>query len=191
MDRPKRRSGQRSWFSRTMRWKRRRSVVRFGTRAFMFWMVVWSLLRLGLLGSFTSLVRGWGEGIWGAGGGVRGALLRIGLVGGGVGCTAAGTWRAGGLMGCWSLWGARTSRLRYAVSGLSLGRSRLRCLGMGAYRRLRLLRAWMALAARSLSATWLRRLGGRSMRLRCVRMLVRGCRITWFRLRLWSWIVFR
>src|SRR2546429_6744921 len=87
----------------------------------------------------------------------------MGLVGRGVGCTAAGTWRAGGLMGCWSLWGARTSRLRYAVSGLSLGRSRLRCLGMGAYRRLRLLRAWMARAARSLSATWLRRLGRRSV----------------------------
>src|SRR6266542_6842184 len=119
------------------------------------------------------------------------SLLRLALVGGGVGCTAAGTWRAGGLMGCWSLWGARTSRLRFAGSGLSLGRSRLRCLGMGAYRRLRLLRAWMALAARSLSATWLRRLGGRLMRQRCVRMLVRGFRSTWFRLRLWSWIVYR
>src|SRR6266540_2598635 len=46
-------------------------------------------------------------------------------------------------------------------------------------------------AGRSLSATWLRRLGGRSMRQRCVRMLVCGCRITWFRLRLSSWIVFR
>src|SRR4029450_2206407 len=106
------------------------------------------------------------------------------LVAVGVGCTAAGTWRAGGLMGCWSLWGARTSRLRYAVFGLSLGRSRRRCLGMGAFRRLRLLRARMARAERSLSAMWLRRLGGRSMRVRCVRMLGRGWRDTWFRLRL-------
>src|SRR2546429_8721141 len=101
----------------------------------------------------------------------------MGLVGGGVGCTAAGTWRAGGLMGCWSLWGARTSRLRYAVSGLSLGRSRLRCLGMGAYRRLRLLRAWMARAARSLSATWLRRLGGWAIGPGCGGVLVRGVRV--------------
>src|SRR5438445_2506271 len=152
MDRPKRRSGQRSWFSRTMRWKRRRLVVRFGRRAFMFWMVVWGLWRLGLLGSFTSLVLGLGGGFWVVGGWVRSALWRIGLVGRGVGCTAAGTWRAGGLMGCWSLWVARTSRLRYAVSGLSLGRSRLRCLGMGADCRLRLLRAGMALAAGRLAA---------------------------------------
>src|SRR5262245_3737712 len=31
-----------------------RLVVRFGTRGFMSWMVVWSLCLLGLLGSFTS-----------------------------------------------------------------------------------------------------------------------------------------
>src|SRR6266508_111371 len=168
-----------------------RLAVLCPTTGFTFWMIVWSLLRLGEVGSFTSLVLGLGEGMWVVGGWVRSALLRIALVGRGVGCTAAGTWRAGGLMGCWSLWGARTSRLRFAGSELSLGRSRLRCLGRGAYRRLRLLRAGMARAGRSLSATWLRRLGGRSMRLRCVRMLVCGCRITWFRLRLSSWIVFR
>src|SRR5215467_9929443 len=40
-----------------------RLVVRFGTRGFMSWMVVWSLCLLGLLGSFTSrglgLLRAW------------------------------------------------------------------------------------------------------------------------------------
>src|SRR6266511_868166 len=135
-------------------------------------MVVWSLLRLGLLGSFTSLVLGVGGGIWVVGGGVRSALWRIALVGRGVGCTAAGTWRAGGLMGCWSLWGARTSRLRFAGSELSLGRSRLRCLGRGAYRRLRLLRAGMARAGRSLSPPWLRPLRARPSPQRSARMLV-------------------
>src|SRR2546429_8557191 len=109
MDRPKRRSGQRSWFSMTMRWKRRRLVVRFGTRAFMFWMVVWSLLRLGLLGSSTSVALGLGEGIWVVGRCGRGALLRIGLVGGGDGGTAAGRWRRGGVLGGWGLVGARRS----------------------------------------------------------------------------------
>jgi len=33
-----------------------------------FWMIVWSLLRLGLLGSFNSLVLGLGGGIWVVGG---------------------------------------------------------------------------------------------------------------------------
>src|SRR6266545_2647159 len=114
-------------------------------------MIVWSLLRLGLLGSFTSLVLGLGGGIWVVGGWGGRVLLGTVWGGRGVGCTAAGTWRAGGLMGCWSLWVARTSRLRSAGFGLSLGRSRLRCLGRGAYRRLRLLRAGMARAGRSLS----------------------------------------
>ena len=45
-----------------------RLAVLCPTTGFMFWMIVWSLLRLGLLGSFTSLVLGLGEGIWVAGG---------------------------------------------------------------------------------------------------------------------------
>src|SRR4029453_13963733 len=139
----------------------RRLVVRSGTRVFMFWMVVWSLFRLGLLGSFTSLVLGLGGAIWVVGGGVggvflggvlAGALLRVRLVAVGVGCTAAGAWRAGGLMGCWSLWVARTSRGRYAGFGLSLGRSGRCCLGGAVYRRRRWLRGRRA--GGSLLAMW-------------------------------------
>src|SRR5262249_28843586 len=84
----------------------------------------------------------------------RGAWLRSGLAVQGAGCTAAGTWRAGAGMEFWSLWVVRTSRLRCAVFALSLGRSRLRCWGMGAYRRRRLWRAVAVRAARSLLATW-------------------------------------
>src|SRR5262249_46775651 len=72
----------------------------------------------------------------------------------GAGCTAAGTWRAGAAMGFWSLWGARTNRSRFAASALSLGRSRQRCCGMRACRRLLLLRAGIGWGLRSLSATW-------------------------------------
>src|SRR5262249_3499824 len=50
-----------------------------------------------------------------------------------------GTWRAGAGMGFWSLWGARTIRLRCAVFALSLGRSRQRWLGTRACRR----RVWL------------------------------------------------
>src|SRR6516225_1887866 len=70
----------------------------------------------------------------------------------GAGCTAAGTWRAGAPTGFWSLWGARTSRLRFAASGLSLGRSRQRWCGMTACRRRRLLRDRIGRGASSLSA---------------------------------------
>src|SRR5262249_12218541 len=80
------------------------------------------------------------------------ALLRIGLVLRGGGCTAAGTWRAGAGMGFWSLWGARTISSRFAASALSLGRSRQRCCGMKAYRRLLWLRAWIGRVASSLLA---------------------------------------
>src|SRR5262249_57631256 len=68
-------------------------------------------------------------------------LLRTGLVLRGHGCTAAGTWRGGGLMGFWSLWVERTIRLRSAGFGLSLGRLRQRCFRTRACRRLRLYRA--------------------------------------------------
>src|SRR5262245_21183693 len=116
----------------------RRLVVRSGTRGFMYWMVVWSLCLLVLLGRFTLRGPGLGGAMlvvapWRASG-----LLRTGLVLRGGGCTAAGTWRAGVATGFWSLWGARTIRLRFAASGLSLGRSRPRWCGMRACRRLRL-----------------------------------------------------
>src|ERR1700758_226231 len=96
---------------------------------FMYWMVVWSLYLLGLLGSFTLRVLGLVGGMLGAGVGRGSALLRTGLALRGAGCTAAGTWRAGAGMGFWSLWGVRTIRVRVAVSALSLGRSRPRWLG--------------------------------------------------------------
>src|SRR5438445_11401384 len=57
-----------------------RLAVLCPTTGFTFWMVVWSLLRLGLLGSFTSLVLGLGEGIWVAGGGVGEDFLGLGGV---------------------------------------------------------------------------------------------------------------
>src|SRR5262249_25879407 len=60
MDRQRLRSGQRSWLSMTMTRKHRRLVVRFGTRGFMYWTVVWGLCLLVLVGSFTS--RGLGLG---------------------------------------------------------------------------------------------------------------------------------
>src|SRR5262249_9082851 len=116
---------------------RSRLVVRFGTRGFMYWTVVWSLCLLVLLGSFTSRALGLGGAMLVvAGRGVSG-LLWAGMVLRGGGCRAAGTWRAGAGMGFWSLWGARTIRLRCAASALSLGRSRRRWCGMRACRRLR------------------------------------------------------
>src|SRR5205809_747322 len=69
------------------------------------------------------------------------------------GCTASGTWRAGAGMEFLSLWVVRTSMLRFAVFALSLGRSRRRCWGMGAYRRRRLWRGRALRPARSLLAT--------------------------------------
>src|SRR5262249_61042763 len=119
----------------------------------------------------------------------RSVLLRVGLGLRGVGCAAAGTWRAGAGMEFWSLWVARTIRLRFTDFALSLGRSRLRFWGMGAYRRLRWLRAAAMRAAASLLATlfWLRvvrrKLAG------CARMLGRGFPITWGPRRLLVWIV--
>src|SRR6266446_4854993 len=152
---------------------------RYGTRVYTFWIVVWSLFLLGLLGSFTFLERVWRVVIWVAWVSLGGALLRIGLVLRGVGCTAAGTWRAGAGMEHWSLWGARTSRLRCAVFALSLGRSRRRFWGMGAYRRRRFYRAREVRGARSLLAMsfWLRVVMRRLMS--CARMLVRGFPTTW------------
>src|SRR5262249_10459165 len=157
----------------------------------MYWMVVWSLCLLGLLGSFTSRGLGLGVGMSGGAGWRRRALLRIGVVLRGAGCSAAGSWRAGAGMGFWSLWGARTNRLRFAASALSLGRSRQRCCGMRACRRLLLLRAWIGWGLRSLSATLFWRRGGMRMRLGCVRMLGRGYPPTWGRQRSLFWIVCR
>src|SRR5262245_66561604 len=104
----------------------------------------------------------------------------------GAGCTAAGTWRAGAGMGFWSLWGARTNRSRFAASALSLGRSRQRCLGMRACRRLLLLRAWIGWGLRSLWATLFWRRGGVRMRVGCVWMLGGVLRSHWWRL---VWLV--
>src|ERR1700730_10965835 len=104
-------------------------VVQSGTRGFMYWMVVWSLFLLGLLGSFTSRVLGLVAGMLVVGVGRGSALLRTGMALRGAGCTAAGTWRAGAGMGVWSLWGVRTISLRFAAFALSLGRSRPRWLG--------------------------------------------------------------
>src|SRR5262245_57823748 len=131
-----------------------RLVVRYGTRVFMCWTSVWSQFLLGLLGSFTSLALVWRGVIWVVGGRRRSVLLRIGLGLRGAGCTAAGTWRAGAGMGFWSLWGVRTSRLRFAVFALSLGRLRRRWLGTRACRRRRWLRARKVLGGISLSAMW-------------------------------------
>src|SRR5262249_33008233 len=168
-----------------------RLVVRFGTRGFMYWMVVWSLCLLGLLGSFTSRGLGLGAGMLGVAGWRRGALFRVGFVLRGAGCTAAGTWRAGAGMGFWSLWGARTIRLRFAASALSQGRSRQRCCGMKACRRLLWLRAWIGRGASSLLATLFWRRVRLRMRRRCGRMLGRAFPTTWCRLRSLFWIVCR
>src|SRR6266446_4538653 len=145
------------------------------TCRFMYWMGVWSLYLLVLLGGFTLRVLGLG-----------GALLRTGLALRGAGCTAAGTWRAGAGMGFWSLWGERTIRLRYAASALSLGRSRPRWLGTRVWLRARIGRGF-----RSLLAMLFWRLGRRRMVRRCVRMLGRAYPTTWCRQRSLFWIVFR
>src|SRR5262245_66667349 len=92
----------------------------------------------------------------------------------GAGCTAAGTWRAGAAMGFWSLWGARTNRSRFAASALSLGRSRQRCCGMKAYRRLLWWRAWIGWGLRSLGAMGVWGGGGMRMRVGWVRRLGRA-----------------
>src|SRR5262249_55053694 len=118
----------------------------------MYWMGVWRLGPVGVLGGFTSGGVGLVVGMSGVGGWRRSALLRIGLVLRGAGCTAAGTWRAGAGMGFWSLWGVRTIRLRFAVSALSLGRSRPRWLGTRAFRRRLFLRGRIGRGARGLMA---------------------------------------
>src|SRR5262249_29093437 len=113
---------------------------------------------------------GLGGSVWVVGPWRRSALLRIGLALRVVGCTAAGTWRAGVGMEFWSLWVVRTSRLRFAVFALSLGRSRLRFWGMGAYRRRRLWRGKGVAAARSLLAMWFWLRVVRRMPVSCARM---------------------
>src|SRR5262249_38692080 len=130
----------------------------------------------------------WGGG-WGGGGGVvphRGVVARVR----GAGCTAAGTWRAGAGMGFWSLWGARTIRSRFAASALSPGRSRQRCCGMKACRRLLWLRAWIGRGASSLLAM----LFWRRVRLRMRRglggMVGGALPTTWGRLRSLVLVVF-
>src|SRR5262249_6456123 len=156
-----------------------------------FWIVVWSQCLLGLLGSFTFLGRALRGAIWVVGHWRRGALLRIGLAVRGAGCTAAGAWRALAGLVVWRLWVVRTSRLRCAVFALSLGRSRLRCWGMGAYRRRRLWRAVAVRAARSLLATWFWLRVVRRMPASCARMSVGGFPTTWFLRRLLFWTDFR
>src|SRR5262249_55072026 len=151
-----------------------RSGVLCPITGFMSWIVVWSLCLLGLLGSFTSRGLGLGVGMSGVAGWGRGAFLRIGMGVRGAGCTAAGGWGGGGGVGGWGVWGARTNRSRFAASALSLGRSRQRCCGMRACRRLLLLRAWIGWGLRSLSATLFWRRGVMRMRLGCVRMLGRA-----------------
>src|SRR5262249_40881331 len=191
-DRPRLRSGRRSWLSMTMTRKHRRLVVRFGTSGFMYWMVGWSQFLLGLLGSFTLRGRGLGAAMLGAGVCRRRVLLRsAGGVRAAGGCTAAGTWRAGAPMGFWSLWGVRTIRLRFAASALSLGRSRQRWLGTRACRRLWLLRGRIVRVARSLLAMLFWRLVRKRMRRRCVRMLGGGYPTTWCRQRSLYWSVCR
>src|SRR5262249_19968522 len=108
----------------------------------------------------------------------------IGVVVRGGGCTAVGTWRAGAGMGFWSLWGARTISSRFAASALSLGRSRQRCCGMKAYRRLLWLRAWIGRVASSLLAMLFWRRGRLRVRRRCGRLLGRALPPSWGRLRL-------
>src|SRR5215472_16728111 len=159
------------------------------TFGFMYWMVVWSLHLLGLLGSFTLRALGLGGDMLGAAVLRRSVLLRTAMELRGAGCTAAGTWRAGAGMGFWSLWGVRTISLRYAVFALSLGRSRQRWLGTRACRRRLLLRARIVWGVRSLLAMLLWRLGGKRMRRGCVRMLGRGCPTTWCRPRSVFWSV--
>src|SRR5262249_62238328 len=82
-----------------------RLVVRFGTRGFMSWMVVWSLCLLGLLGSFTSRGLGLGVGMSGVAGWRGGGFLGVGVgVGGGGWGPGGGWWGGAGVVG-WGLWG--------------------------------------------------------------------------------------
>src|SRR5262245_3985455 len=168
-----------------------RLVVRSGTRGFLYWMVVWSLCLLGLLGSFTSRGLGLGVGMSGVAAWPRCALLRRGLALRGARRPAAGDWRAGAGVGVWRLWGARTIRSRFAASALSQGRSRQRCCGMKACRRLLWLRAWIGRGVSSLLAMLFWRRVRLRMRRRCGRMLGRAFPTTWCRLRSLFWIVFR
>src|SRR5262249_12163315 len=119
------------------------------------------------------------------------ALLRIGVALRGAGCTAAGTWRAGAGMGFWSLWGARTIRSRFAASALSPGRSRQRCCGMKACRRLLWLRAWIGRGASSLLAMLFWRRGGVRVRGGCGWVVGGALPATWGRVRGLFLVVFR
>jgi len=154
-------------------------------------MIVWSLLRLGLLGALHLWFWGWARvfGLWGLSA-ERFVADRFGGAGGRM--YRSGDLARCGLMGCWSLWGARTSRLRYAVSGLSLGRSQAALLGDGSV-------SQAAVVARVDGSGGAQLVGyvvaaaGRAVDAPALRAHVgfRGCRITWFRLRLWIWIVYR
>src|SRR5262249_3860908 len=165
-------------------------VAPSGTRGFMYWMVVWSLFLLGLLGSFTLRGLGLGGGMLGVAVWRGGGLLRAALALRGAGCTAAGTWRAGAGMGFWSLWGVRTIRLRFAVSALSLGRSRPRWLGTRAFRRRLLLRARIGRGASSLLAMLFWRLGRGGVGGRCGRLFDCGYPTSMCPQRSFYWIVF-
>src|SRR5262249_60564676 len=72
-----------------------RLVVRFGTRGFMYWMVVWSLCLLGLLGSFTSRGLGLVVGMLGVAGWRGGGLFGVGFGVAGGGWYRSGAWGGG------------------------------------------------------------------------------------------------
>src|SRR5262249_39828217 len=98
-----------------------RSGVLCPITGFMYWMVVWSLCLLGLLGSFTSRGLGLGVGMSGVAGWGGGGLVGGGWGWGGGGWVAAGGWGGGGGVGVWGLGGGADKRVKVGGFGIEPG----------------------------------------------------------------------